>query len=324
MKKYSVRKYEPADHQQWDAFIDEAKNATFLFYRGFMEYHSHRFEDFSLLIFENERLISVFPANRLDTSVYSHQGLTYGGLIYNDIKLGQSIEILRNLLIFLELNGIQRLHIKLIPTIYHRRPADEMNYGLFLAQAQRTRTDTLSVVDMKKTTAITTTRKQSIRRGVECGLEIRGDDNFDLFWNTILIPNLAEKHGAKPVHSIAEIQLLHSRFPENIRQFNVYNGNKIVAGTTIFVSENVAHAQYISADADKNKLGSLDYLHHHLLTAVFHEKDFFDFGISNEDEGTKLNSGLLFWKESFGARTITQDFYVVPTANYKLLENVLI
>jgi hypothetical protein len=75
---------------------------------------------------------------------------------------------------------------------------------------------------------------------------------------------------------------------------------------------------------NKNELGSLDFLYHHLITSVFKEKRFFDFGISNEEQGEKLNEGLVFWKESFGASTIVHDFYEVETSNYGLLDMVLI
>jgi hypothetical protein len=64
-------------------------------------------------------------------------------------------------------------------------------------------------------------------------------------------------------------------------------------------------------------------LHYHLITDVFSAKCFYDFGISNENQGRKLNNGLSYWKESFGASTIVQDFYEVKPVNYNLLETVL-
>jgi len=118
------------------------------------------------------------------------------------------------------------------------------------------------------------------------------------------------------------MQRLKHLFPENIRQFNVYYNDKIVAGTTIFESSTVAHCQYISKAPDMEDLGSLDFLFRYLITEIFNEKRFFDFGISNESQGKKLNEGLSYWKESFGAGTIVHDFYEVGTANYAKLESV--
>ena len=50
---------------------------------------------------------------------------------------------------------------------------------------------------------------------------------------------------------------LKSKFPNNIRQFNVYKDEKIIAGTTVFESDFVAHSQYISADESKNSTGGI-------------------------------------------------------------------
>ena len=61
--------------------MSKGKNSTFLFQRDFMDYHSDRFMDHSLLVFKDEKLIAVLPGNQVDNTVYSHQGLTYGGLI---------------------------------------------------------------------------------------------------------------------------------------------------------------------------------------------------------------------------------------------------
>ncbi len=325
MKDYSVRQYESEDYAIWNAFVSEAKNATFLFHRDFMEYHRDRFEDFSLLIFKGKKVVALLPANRVGNEIHSHQGLTYGGLIYKEnLKLASVIDVFLAVLKFLNQNQFSKINIKTIPNIYHRKPAEELQYALFLTEAQLTRRDSLAVIDLRNEFSISKGRLEGVNKGVKNHLKVVEETNFDVFWNDILIPNLAIKHQAKPVHSLEEIKLLHANFPKNIRQFNVYSNDKIIAGTTIFEREKVAHAQYISANESKNELGSLDFLYHHLLTQIFSKKMYFDFGISNENQGKKLNNGLSFWKESFGATTMVQDFYEVETSNFHLLENVLL
>lgn len=323
--KYSVLKYSETYFNAWNSFISNSKNGTFLFHRDFMEYHSDRFEDFSLLIFEEDKLIAVLPAHKTGDAIYSHWGLTYGGMVYSEkIKLATVINAFRLLLEYLSLNGINKLNVKLIPSIYYKYPADELSYALFVADAKLTRKDSLCVIDQANKLPFTKTRKESIRRGAKNELVIKEEPEFKLFWDKILIPNLEGKHDVKPVHTAEEMIMLHAKFPDNIRHFNVYHNENIVAGTTVFITDTVAHPQYISGNQDKNELGSLDFLYNHLISEVFQDKKFFDFGISNEEQGRKLNEGLIFWKESFGARTIVQDFYEVETANYELLGNVLI
>lgn len=325
MKQYQVRHYSPQDFDDWNAFVSVAKNATFLFNRNFMEYHSDRFDDFSLMVFDKNKLVAVLPANRVEASVFSHQGLTYGGLVLPvKAKLSDAIQMIHSILEFLNLNAIEKLIIKTIPSFYCSNFSDELEYCMFLTHAKLLRKDSLSVIDLTKPFFISKTRRESINRGKKNGLVIKEETKFELFWNEILIPNLDIKHQVTPVHSAAEMTLLQSRFPENIRHFNVYDNDKIVAGTTVFVNNHVAHPQYISGNAQKNELGSLDFLYHYLITDVFKDKAIFDFNNSNEASGTKVNEGLLFWKESFGAKTVVQNFYEVETKKYKLLESVLI
>ncbi|SHG35646.1 hypothetical protein SAMN05443549_103375 [Flavobacterium fluvii] len=324
MKKYIVRLYQESDYKNWNAFIGKAKNATFLFHRDFMEYHKDRFQDYSLIVLDGEKWVAVLPANVVDDEVFSHQGLTYGGLVYNEkVKLTAVIGIFKSILFFLNDNNIEKLQVKLIPSIYHQKPSEELNYALFLAEARLIRRDSMAVIDLSKKMVIAAGRKEGIVKGEKNKLEVKEVVDFELFWNDILVPNLAKKHQAKPVHSLREITKLKELFPENIRQFNVYENGIIVAGTTFFESDEVAHCQYISGKEDKNELGGLDFLHYYLLTEVFNKKRFFDFGTSNENQGRKLNNGLSYWKESFGASTIVHDFYEVESANFNLLDTVL-
>ena len=325
MKNYTVKQYEKNDCTNWNAFIGKAKNATFLFHRDFIDYHSDRFQDYSLIVLDGEKWVAILPANAVGNEFFSHQGLTYGGLVYNDkLKLASVIAIFKSVLSFLNENKMDKLLVKLIPSIYHQKPAEELNYALFLAEAQLIRRDTLSVIDLSKPFSLSKIRKRGVKNGINNGLIIKEVRDFTDFWNKILIPNLAQKHQAKPVHSLEEITKLKALFPDNIRQFNVYENGIIVAGTTIFETSTVAHSQYISGKEDKNELGGIDYLFYQLISETFNNKRFFDFGISNENQGHKLNEGLSYWKESFGASTIVHDFYEVETSNYSLLDTVLL
>ena len=325
MKNFTIRCYTSEDFALWNAFISNAKNATFLFHRDFMEYHSDKFQDFSLLVFDEDKLFSVLPANRIEETIFSHQGLTYGGFVFESkIKLGEVIAITKAVLEFLHQNEITTFQLKLVPSIYNQFFSEEIEYAMFLTNAKLIRRDCLSVVDLTKPYAFSKDRKQCIRRGEKNNLVIKEELKFDLFWNEILIPNLAKKHNSKPVHSLSEIIKLQQKFPMNIRHFNVYHKDKIVAGTTVFITNTVAHPQYISGNEQKNELGSIDFLYNYLISEVFKDKIFFDFGPSHEENGKKINEGILFWKESFGAKTTVQDYYEVKTATFGLLDSILI
>jgi hypothetical protein len=326
LKSYTIRKYQSSDYSLWNEFVANAKNATFLFHRDFMEYHQDRFEDFSLLVFDEKNLLkAILPANRVGDNLYSHQGLTYGGLVINaSTMLFEVIQINQVILSFLYEQQILKLYLKIIPTIYNNIPSDEMEYISFLLHAKLYRRDAIAILDITNQVEKSRVRKRGIEKGLKNNLVIKEVDDFEIFWNQLLIPNLKERYNVSPVHTLEEIKYLKLKFPSNIRQFNVYLKDELVAGTTIFESEFVAHSQYISGNSNKNELGSLDFLHNTLINHTFKDKKYFDFGISNENQGKNVNAGLLYWKESFGARTIVQNFYEIETKNHTLLENVLI
>ncbi|NMH26656.1 GNAT family N-acetyltransferase [Flavobacterium sp. SE-s28] len=322
---YSVKRYEKTDSARWDALVKQSRNGTFLFERAYMDYHKDRFEDHSLLVFEDGKLVALLPANLEKDGLYSHWGLSYGGFIYGiGVKLPNFLGIFQATLSYLHQNDIQALSIKEIPEIYHQVPSDEISYALFLAEAELTRCDTLSVIDKSNPLPVASNRMSGVKKAVSLGIQLIESDKLDEFWNQLLIPNLAARHAASPVHSLEEMQLLKSRFPDKIRYFSALQEGKPVAGCIVFETETTAHMQYISADENRSEHGALDFLHYQLIMETFSGKRYFDFGTSNTNQGLNLNEGLLFWKESFGARTITQRFYKVDTSKHERFKTVLL
>lgn len=290
-----------------------------------MDYHQDRFEDYSLMIYKKDKLIAIFPANVSNDKIFSHKGLTYGGLLVKEsLKLRDYIACFQVLLTHYKALEIVSVQIKEFPSIYSVLPNDELQYLMFILEANLIQRDVLSVLHLKGRPKLSKDRVFGNKRAKKHALFIKEEQEFDSFWNEILIPNLNSKHEAKPVHSLDEIKKLKHKFPKNIRQFNVYKNDVIVAGTTIFETKHVAHSQYISGNIDKNINGSLDFLHIHLIEYVFVDKAYFDFGISNENLGKNINHGLNYWKEGFGARTITQDFYEIDVNKVNVLDSIFL
>lgn len=326
MSDFKVVTYSDKNFQLWNQFVQNSKNGTFLCHRDFMEYHKDRFQDQSFLIFKNKKLVAVFPANIKNHIIYSHQGLTYGGLIVaKNSTFKTTLQAFKALLETLEEIGVEELIIKPTPRMYHVQPSDEVDYLLFKLKAQLLRRDLSLAIDTTQPIKVSSSnRKRGLKRAQKNEVFVKEEQDFEGFWNQILIPNLEEKHGVEPVHTLEEIRYLKSKFPKNIRQFNVYKDNSIIAGTTVFETEKVAHAQYISANHTKQEYGSLDFLFHHLIHEEYKSKPYFDFGVCSEKNGQQINSGLQAWKESFGASSISHDFYSVFTKNHHFLNDVLL
>jgi acetyltransferase-like isoleucine patch superfamily enzyme/DNA-binding response OmpR family regulator len=321
---FSVERYAARRKPGWDAFVSTAKNATFLFSRDYMDYHSDRFADHSLMIFNDHVLVAVLPANLADDdTLVSHEGLTYGGLVVSRAaKLGDVLAIFHAVLKYLSEAGISKLLFKPIPAFYNTLPNDDVAYALFLLDARLYRRETSTAISQADRLPFRKGHKSLIKRAAAAGIHIVQEASFRPFWELVLTPQLAARHGARPVHTFEEITLLASRFPEQIKQFSAYYEDDIVAGATIYETPTVAHVQYSAVGEKGRQTGAQAYLFSELIEQ-YKDKRFFDFGTSNEMEGRALNHGLLDWKEGFGARCYTHDFYEVATADYPKLESVL-
>ena len=313
MKKYSIRPYQESDYELWNTFVSAAKNATFLFHRDFMEYHKERFEDFSLLVFDKVKLVAVLPANRVDNKVYSHQGLTYGGLVYASKLKIEKIEVILDLLFdFFKSKRIEHFYLHPIPSFYLGQGNAAIDFFLMKRGAQLYRKEMNMVAHLHQEIPISKSKLKHFRRTEVLGLRVVEETNFQPFWEKILEPRLAEKYDAKPVHSLAEIQLLQERFPKNIKQFSAYLEDKIIAGITIFEFENGVKSQYGATSKKGEKYRALDFLFISLLD-VFQKrgKHFFDMGIVNDSGEKGFHSGLLQQKEELGCTVWNQDFYKI-------------
>lgn len=312
MKNYTIKQYESQDYNQWNAFIEKAKNATFLFHRDFMEYHSDRFLDCSLIVLKDEKLVSVIPANSVENEIFSHQGLTYGGFVFAEKINGNEVyEIFIEVLSYLKNQGFKKLFLKEIISIYNKLPSHEIGCFLIQKNAVLFRRDLNLVLDFAKLSLISKSKQKHFRKVSNLGLEIREELVFDNFWDKVLVPRLLEKHGSKPVHTKKEIKYLQDKFPENIIQYNCYFEDEIIAGITIFKFDRIIKSQYGATTLKGEKYRALDFLYFKLIEIYKNDFLYFDMGTVTENQGKTFNSGLLRQKEELGCSIYNQDFYEI-------------
>lgn len=310
-KNLSIQRYTPQQQAEWDAFVTESVNGTFLFLRNYMDYHADRFEDFSLIIRKENKLVALLPANRKDNLLNSHGGLTYGGFITGKETTTIAIlEIFEAVISHLRNCGITQWIYKCIPYIYLRYPNAGDRYALHRFGAKQIACNLSSTIELSCRPRFAQLRRRGIRKAGKAGISINESIDYASFWK-ILNDNLQDKYGISPVHSLQEIQLLRTRFPQQIKLYTAQSGPTMLAGCVIYETGPVAHAQYISASPEGKKTGALDLLFAHLIENVYASCRYFDFGLSTEDNGNYLNSGLLTQKEGFGGRGVTYDIYQI-------------
>lgn len=305
----NIEKYNPTYKKAWDEFISTSKNGVFLFYRDYMEYHSDRFNDFSLMFFEENKLIAVMPASQHGATISTHAGLTFGGIITNyQIKTYKMLEIFNILKCYLKQKGFNKLIYKAIPHIYHLIPSEEDLYALFVNKANLFRRDVASTIFLKNKLSLSKGRKHSISKAHKFLITVERSFEFSKFMD-IEREHLKNKYNTQPVHTSQEIEYLASMFPNNIKLFAAFKDNAMLAGVLIYESAEVAHAQYIASNELGKQISALDAVMDFLINSYYIKKKYFDFGISTEDQGKYLNVNLINNKESFGARAIAYDFY---------------
>lgn len=305
-----IRRYRREDKELWNSFVSKARNATFLFDRNYMDYHADRFDDNSFMFYHKGKLKAVLPANVAGNTLYSHQGLTYGGLLLDKKATVEDVlECFDSLNSWLRENGISKVVYKALPWIYQQYPSQEDLYALtWKCKAQLISRDISSTIVIDNKLKFAESRKSGIRKALSLNIEVGESNDVDGFWH-VLEDNLGNRYNAKPVHTASEMKLLMSRFPNNIKLYVAKMNGEIVGGTLIYVTPQVVHTQYISASVEGKKHGALDLLFDYIINKVYANCRYFDFGKSTEQGGAYLNEPLIFQKEGFGGRGVCYDWY---------------
>jgi Acetyltransferase (GNAT) domain len=310
----SVRPFGTTDAYAWDDFCAEALQSTLLHTRRFLSYHGNRFTDRSLIIEDNDKCVGLFPAalNPGDaTCVVSHPGITYGGVLHQGSLRGERmVEALAEICRHYRAQGQEKLTYKAVPSFYHRAPAQDDLYALFRLGAVRCRCDLSSTIDLQHRLPLSERRRRSLKKARKTGVEVvQGSQHLPALW-AVLTENLARKHGVQPVHSLEEIVLLAGRFPDHIRCVCARLDGRVIAGVLMFVTPTAHHAQYIASSDKGYEVSALDLLFEYSIeTAGDLGSSWFDFGISNENQGMVLNDGLHRFKSEFGGGGAVHEFY---------------
>lgn len=308
MSDFELQRYSAAYDKEWDDLVRRSRNGNMLCLRGYMGYHAHRFDEQSLLAYRKGKVVAVFPANREGDHVISHAGLSYGGLIYaKELRAEGVMDVMERICHHYAGLGARFLLYKAIPHVFHRYPCEEDLYALFRLDARLVRRDLSSVVALDRRPNMSSSRRQQIRKAEQAGATlIEEQDETDFH---ALLTETLTRIGVKPVHTLQDLRLLRGRFPDSIRVFCACRQGRLLAGTLIYDFGHVVHTQYLASSEEGRNLGALDFLLAQLIEREFADKQYFSFGISTEQCGRVLNSGLIFQKEGFGGRGIVHDFY---------------
>ena len=307
---YEIQPYTREQESRWDRFVmEDSMNGTFLQTRKFLNYHPEgRFTDASFFVEKSGIVVAVVPGCSVDGSFVSHLGSTFGGpVISKDFYSGNKIlEIVKDIDDYIVRNFKS---VKLKPTspIFATVPTDLLDYSLEHSGYSR-HTELSCYTPIAKDVDPLENCKR------ECRHNFRQSEKLNLTYGEIpdcemekfydfLVKSKA-RYNTKPVHSLAELQNLKQRFPEEILFRGVWQDGIYLSGMMIFYfrQAKVFHFQYLAPDDSKRETNATTSLFVNAMreaAQVGCEK--FSWGISTEDAGAYLNENLYRFKESFGA-----------------------
>ncbi len=308
----TIEQYNDSMSGLWDDAVRASRNGTFLHLRGYMDYHRDRFVDSSLVARDDERIVALLPACREGDTLYSHRGLTYGGWLVpsRHFDVTTMLEVWNKATDLLRGIGIANIVYKAVPHIYHNYPCEEDLYVLFRAGAQLVESNISATIDLDEPLSFDRGNKRNVNLAIKNGVVVGESTRWADYWH-VLDSLLMEKYDRHPVHTLEEIDLLRSRFPENIKLFTATQGDEILAGVVMYFCGNeVAHSQYIASTERGRELKALTLLFDHLIKEAAQAGfRYFDFGISTEGGGRYLNEGLVRQKCRLGGRGIVYNTY---------------
>ena len=310
--KIVVEPYCTERAQDWSAVLAAGKNGLFLFERGFVEYHGDRFVEASLIAYVDGKPVALMPAaiDEESREVVSHPGLTFGGVVLRrNVRSGQTIAVIEAMLTTLAEMKVRSVLIKTVPAVFATYPSGELEYALWRLGFRLVQRDISSVLPLTGALLpFNKSKKQSVAKANKAGLSV-GSASLATYY-PLLERVLHEHHGTAPTHTLAELDLLQTRFPNNIFVRAAMGGDELLAGALMFRYGDVWHTQYLANAERGRELGALDQVIEALkVEAQAAGARYLSFGKSTEGAGDVINQGLLWQKESYGARSITHDYY---------------
>lgn len=307
-------RYDASRRREWDEFTRNSANATFLFMRGYMDYHSDRFRDCSLMAYYKGKLRACLPANiEEEGTLVSHGGLTYGGWIFPRAHFdGNKVqELFEAWIPWCRAEGLRQIVYKPVPWVLSPMPAQEDLYALWRVGFTLRSRLLSSAIFPDNNPGFNMAKRQQLRDASRRE-DLRAGESSD--WpgfHAMLCDCLASRHDAAPVHTLPELELLHSRFPKNIRLFAVTDTDgAMLAGAVIFDTGFTAHTQYMATSPRGRELNALTLLVHTLVCDIFPGRRIFDFGTSNLPDKS-LHASLLEQKYSLGGRGAVYETYTL-------------
>jgi len=331
MAQIRLVKYEPALAERWDSFIDNSINGTLFHRQRFMSYHPvGKFADASLLFYEGNKLLSVFPAAIIKAAdgkkvLKSHPGTSYGGLVFEQtLPLEDIFSILESLHEYANQEQVNQIEFRQGPKIFNKVLVDQFDFALVHFNYERKEQELATFFPLEQFTfnenfeeflmQFPQKNRNEIRKGIKEELvfkNLSGNAELANFYE-ILCKSLEMRFQKKPTHTFEEFETILRLYPEQCFVAGIFKGDILTAGFFIMqLNERGWHIFYAPMNYEYQNLRPLNFGVAQLIhLAMKKGMKVLNYGISTEQGGKHINWPLFKFKENFNGTGVIRTYWV--------------
>jgi len=302
--------------EKWDKFVIESNNGTIFHQQKFFDYHTPNKFSFKHLIFtENNNIVAVLPGGIIKESFESPIGASYGSLVTKDIKFSKALELVDTLINYGKQNSLKELVLTSAPRIYEKHPNENLDFAMLWSGFNYSLHYISSAIKLFPDQDIFQRFQPTVRRNVRKylnsnELRVEMNDRYDEFY-PILLDNKA-RHNVKPTHSLEDLLKLKQLFPDYIKLFMVYYKDKPIAGSNLFICNEVVTLCFYNMLL--YEFEHLKPIHRVMYEVVKWSTEngyqYVDIGVSQDTKAANPmtpSMPLIDFKEKFDAKTVMRN-----------------
>ncbi|MCA9751224.1 MAG: GNAT family N-acetyltransferase [Gemmatimonadetes bacterium] len=323
----SLERIRPRFDASWDAFLDEAPDATLFDRLAFLAYHpADRFREHRLRAVRNDRTIGIVAlAESTDgesTFLVSPYGGSVGGWVVSDDVRGSDHVVLAELLHdYACAHAFDRVVLGTRPAPY-RSSGEWSGFAWGERGAVCSRRDINHFVPLAgdPQSRFRGSARRSARRAEREGLVARrlAGENVtgdDLARAHIIVRKDKARKQARPTHSFEELRFLFRRFPDSfaLRVAERPDGDWDAVLLEIRASARVSLVFYANRADEDSAHGAVNLLYERaIVEAAEAGYEWLDLGTSSI--GGRVNDGLARFKESLGGVAFARESWALDVA----------
>lgn len=323
-----VELYQPDDRSRWERFVAAAENGTIFHRQRFLSYHPpDRFRSHHLFFRKKNRVLAVLPAVIREQdgqkTLISHAGASYGGFVMRPrLGIRECHLTVQACVQYLQDQRFDRAVLTPPPVFYSASLSNTIDFSLIKNGFGYLKRELTSAVPLPEKgedifASFKSEARTAARKAIKLGVTVEESDDFAAFYE-ILCQNLRMRHNVAPTHTLEELLQLKKLFPDDIRLFSAIRKSQPLAGVVLFIcNPQVILAFYISHREQFQKYRPVNLLFYRIMDwgrrRGFRHLDFGTFTLNMEP-----NWGLGKFKETFGARGLFRDTYVLDLAASRL------